>query len=406
MVGRNLLWLVVAAIVAYVSFGMNKTAVRSIMMQSLNYFSRPNSGEIRMTPIEGRAAWKGIDLKPEDWMVTLTPDEVDGIDREVKRLESSGVSMDALSKNELHFDPAFATIVEGWKDVLNPRNHDGLGFLVIRGLPTERWTVGQSELFFWALGRMLGIPGAQSGRGELLGHVRDEFYGHERKTLEELKTRQYRTNENILFHCDAADVVGLMCLQPAKQGGTSRIASSVTIYNELLKTRPDLIPHLYEDFYLDTRGDGDTRYFKIRPVSYYDGDLKTFWHSGYYTSVWEYDFMPEPDPKIMEVIQEYDRLANDPSIQLTMDFQPGDIQLLSNHYIVHARSGYEDSEDPALRRHLLRLWLSLENREKGAKETVLKAVDSVKILSKLIGVRVSTAAAKYGITAGESTRVS
>ena len=40
-----------------------------------------------------------------------------------------------------------------------------------------------------------------------------------------------------------------------------------------------------------------------------------------------------------------------------MALEPGDIQLLSNHTIVHARTAYED--DPGRKRHLLRLWLTL-----------------------------------------------
>ena len=53
-------------------------------------------------------------------------------------------------------------------------------------------------------------------------------------------------------------------------------------------------------------------------------------------------------------------LSNDPSIHLTMDFQPGDIQLINNYAVLHAREGYADHSDPAQRRHLLRLWLASE----------------------------------------------
>jgi hypothetical protein len=41
-----------------------------------------------------------------------------------------------------------------------------------------------------------------------------------------------------------------------------------------------------------------------------------------------------------------------------MNFEPGDVQLISNHTVVHARTAYEDA--PESERHLLRLWLSLE----------------------------------------------
>jgi alpha-ketoglutarate-dependent taurine dioxygenase len=55
----------------------------------------------------------------------------------------------------------------------------------------------------------------------------------------------------------------------------------------------------------------------------------------------------------------YEEIADSPEIRLDMHFEPGDVQLLSNHRVLHARTAYEDAPDPARRRHLLRLWLSL-----------------------------------------------
>jgi len=43
-----------------------------------------------------------------------------------------------------------------------------------------------------------------------------------------------------------------------------------------------------------------------------------------------------------------------------MWLEPGDMQFISNCTIVHARTGFEDWPEPERRRHLLRLWLSLE----------------------------------------------
>ena len=41
-----------------------------------------------------------------------------------------------------------------------------------------------------------------------------------------------------------------------------------------------------------------------------------------------------------------------------MNFQPGDVQLLNNAKILHAREAYEDADAPGEQRHLLRLWLA------------------------------------------------
>ena len=60
-----------------------------------------------------------------------------------------------------------------------------------------------------------------------------------------------------------------------------------------------------------------------------------------------------------DLMDTYEAIAMEEGMYLDMDLQPGDIQLLSNHTNLHARTEYEDHDDPALKRHLLRLWLSL-----------------------------------------------
>jgi len=57
-----------------------------------------------------------------------------------------------------------------------------------------------------------------------------------------------------------------------------------------------------------------------------------------------------------------------------MEFQPGDIQLLNNAKILHAREAYIDYDDPAERRHLLRLWLTAHDFARV--EETLRAAES------------------------------
>ena len=43
-----------------------------------------------------------------------------------------------------------------------------------------------------------------------------------------------------------------------------------------------------------------------------------------------------------------------------MDIQRGEIQFANNYAILHSRTAYEDDPDPALRRDLIRLWLTVD----------------------------------------------
>ena len=249
--------------------------------------------------------------------------------------------------------PTLAAEVAAWRSQLET----GRGFQVVAGIPVERWSDADAELFFWCLGLHLGRPGAQNPQGDLLGHVTDTG-----DDAADPFVRLYRTSSNIAYHCDAADVVGLLCLRKARRGGASRIVSSVTVHNELLERRPDLVPRLYDPFRLDIRNEdasGALRYLPIPPCRFADGRLRTFYHSDYFRSVVRHDGVPAFSEEERALLDLYEEIASSPRLYLDMDLEPGDIQWLSNHTILHARTAYDDHPEPERKRRLLRLWLSL-----------------------------------------------
>ena len=234
----------------------------------------------------------------------------------------------------------------------------GRGFQLISGVPVERWCREEAELCFWCLGLHMGRPGAQNPQGDLLGHVMDTG-----DDVEDPYVRLYRTSANIAYHCDAADVVGLLCLRKAKRGGASRIVSSVSVYNELLKRRADLAERLYEPFLLDARNEdatGALRYLPVVPCRFAGGRLRTFYHSDYFRSVVRHADVPELTDEERTFLDLYQEIASSAELYLEMDLEPGDIQWISNHTILHARTAYEDHAEVERKRHLLRLWLSIE----------------------------------------------
>lgn len=325
---------------------------RSFGEQALHYFDRPHEA-VTTSQIVSPAAWVGRDLPPlEEMAYLLNEEEIAEIDAALKVAKTSGKASRELLSDDFPV-PMLAPRIREWRASVG----EGVGFQVIRGVPVERWSQDEAELFFWCLGLHLGRPGGQNPQGDLLGHVTDT---NASKT--DPMVRLYQTSANIDYHCDAADVVGLLCLKKAKSGGQSRIVSSVTVFNELVTRRPDLVARLFEPFQLDSRNEtkGDAPgSIPITPCCFAEGRLKTFYHSDYFRSAVRHDEVPPFTEDEQALLDTYEQIAAEPGIYLDMDLQPGDIQLLSNHTNLHARTDYEDYADPAERRHLLRLWLSL-----------------------------------------------
>lgn len=323
---------------------------RSFAEQSRHYFNRDHVCVPDQT-LDAPAAWMGRDLRIQlqqgnaPWCYMLSDTDV----AELEQAEGSAPEDMALIDRHNFPLPSLALRLRQWRRQLNT----GLGVQVVKGFPVDRPDAWVRRVF-WGLGHHLGEPGAQNPQQELLGEVKDY-------REQDPNVRLYRTPHNINLHCDAADVVGLLCLQTAARGGHSRIVSTVSLYNALVNEQPKLVPHLFEPFKLDGRGErpaGAKPYSELTP-SCFDGELlKTFYHSDYMRSV-------ERHPNVAlsqaqrQILDFYDAKGLDEDFYLDMWLEPGDIQLLSNHTVAHARTAYEDG--PEQRRHLLRLWLSLQN---------------------------------------------
>ena len=194
-----------------------------------------------------------------------------------------------------------------------------------------------------------------------MGDLIDHIYATSDKTMDDPTALSSKVRDKLVYHSDSSDIVSLMCLRPAKQGGTSCLVAGAEIYNEILRRRPDLAGLLLEPFNFDWRrqdhnAPADTYSSPIVSVeqdvfSMYAGSL-------YIITAQEYPGSPKLTEDQLEVLRLFDEITYEPGMAIAMDFRPGDIQWLSNYAALHSRTAFSDWPEPQRRRHLLRLWLS------------------------------------------------
>jgi hypothetical protein len=302
------------------------------------------SSSIIREPIDSPAAWRGARVAPTtEWIHPLTPAEVDEITRAVGAAKKAGKTIATLQRGDFPL-PTLATRVREWGAILDR----GLGFVLVRGFPADALGPDDAALGYFGLGLHLGTPVPQNVAGERLCHVRDHGVVRTGPSV-----RLYMTREKQDFHTDGADVIGLLCLRRARSGGSSRIVSSVSVFNEIVRRRPELVPMLFEPFWFK----GEFA-FPLPICKEHDGRLRTFYIGWYIRDAQADPDVPRLSPEQSEILALIEEIANDPAFYLDMDFQVGDLQLLNNGAILHARTAYEDFEEPERRRHLLRLWLT------------------------------------------------
>lgn len=322
--------------------------------QAKRYFGLRRHVHVPTTAVEGPSAWTGAGIRAalakgdEDIICRLAATDIREIETAVDQAVSTGKPILELSASDFPL-PGLSARIARWRTTLG----HGRGFVVIKGVPVEQWSVVRSQTFFWCFGQHLGIPGLQNPQGDLLGSVTDTG-----DAIKDPMVRLYRTASNINYHCDGADVVGLLCLQTAASGGASRIASSVTVFNELLQTQPALAQRLCADIRMDRRNEekpGELPWAVLQPACFDGRQLRTFYHSDYFRSVVRHvGPLPADEQALLDA---FESIAEREDIRFEMQFEPGDIQLVSNHTVVHARTAYEDGQRG--KRHLLRLWLTL-----------------------------------------------
>ncbi len=305
-----------------------------------------------LTPIAGAPAWTGPEQASRcDWVYPLSGADVAELEAALSTAKRSGKSRREIGRSDFPL-PNLPARVAQWLDELQ----NGRGFALIRGIPTEGKSVEDCALLYWGLGTHLGSPVSQNAAGDLLGHVRDVGANPDDPAV-----RLYKTRERLGFHTDGADLIGLLCLRTGRSGGASRITSSAAVYNEVLRRRPDLAPLLFEPFPFDRneeQAEGEPPYFEL-PLCFRDGDrLQMFYIGWYIRDSQRHPEAPRLSDAQRELIDLIDEIAESPDFYLEMDFRPGDIQLLQNSAILHARTEYQDFEEPERKRHLLRLWLN------------------------------------------------
>lgn len=306
--------------------------------------------------ISDASAWYGPDLKDSsDWIKLLTEAEIAEVENAANELaEQLSFDLTSISAEDFPLPTLGPRLQRLMKEVLN-----GRGFVLIRALRVERWTRRQAAITFLGIGSHLGNLRMQNAAGHLLGHVRDLG-----QSSQDPNTRIYQTRERQTHHTDSCDVVGLLCLRTAKSGGLSSLVSSTTIFNEMRRRRPDLLKVLLDPIETDRRGEvpeAGKPYFSIPVFNWHEGLLSAIYQRQYIESARRFQGVKPLTPAQIEALDLFDELANDPKLNLTMELQPGDIQLVHNHTILHDRTAFEDFDEPERKRHLLRLWVAPAN---------------------------------------------
>ncbi|WP_137922080.1 TauD/TfdA family dioxygenase [Hydrogenophaga sp. 2FB] len=296
-------------------------------------------------PIDHPAAWTGAALQGKEALA-----------RPLSAVELA--AFDNVLRNTTHLAPQAVTRAEvtqpaivGLASELRHEIMEGRGVVLLRGVTPERYSPQDMERIYWAIGTHLGKPAVQSRTGDKLGRVEQD--------PNDPVSRGYRSSGELVMHTDSYEVVGLMCIRQAKEGGQSALVSSLAIHNAIRAERPDLLPALYEGAVMAIPEAQTSRHpltaTAIPVFCDVDGVVSCMYAASFMRAAAKLKGTELP-PALDEALKFFSQIAERDDLALRFHLEPGEMLIWHNFTNLHSRTHYED--DPAHPRLLLRLWLT------------------------------------------------
>jgi len=310
--------------------------------------------------LNGPGVWFGPKIQNDtSWIMHLNKDNINEIDSALFSVKEARLKIPFSAK-----DFCLPNLSKKIDKVVDFIKNDK-GITIIRGLPREKYSDNDCELIYWGIGINIGNPVSQNSRGHLLGHVRDEG-----RSIDDPTARPYQTSSKMDFHCDLmpVDILGLFCSRAAQSGGESYVVSAETVHNVILEEKPEYLEALYQPYnidWADEEPEGADPWYTMPMFSSVNGEITSRITSRRFIQMVTRHGKHLAASKVqIDAVEFAQKVSQRPELRLSMTLKEGDMQFLSNHRTLHARSAFEDKNTADQQRHLLRMWISLDDNKR------------------------------------------
>jgi len=268
-------------------------------------------------------------------------------------LDAVSFALDDAMRGELATGSAMPKL-----DALLARAHhevqSGRGIALLRGLPVEGLTLEEFTQAVWAVGARFGDALSQNAQGELITQVIDA-------TSLEATPRMYRSKLELRLHNDITAMLSLACWQPSMEGGMSYLASAGAIHNEILARAPHLLEPLYRGFHYhrlgeEAAGEAEVTPYRMPVFTLRSGQLSCRYQRAGIAAGHRALGLPLTDTEIA-ALDLFDEVAKAPHNRISLALAKGEMLVINNYAVLHARTGFVEYPEPERRRLLVRLWL-------------------------------------------------
>ena len=307
-------------------------------------------------PEAGGDAWLGRHVDPHSCVIRLDDDALGEVRALAERIRAAPLPVFLRYPDDHPLDAVRAAYARA-KAALD----HGVGVAVIDRLPLDE--IGDDETaraVFWTIGRILARPVAQKWDGTMLYDVTDtgRTFGY--------GVRGSWTNVELVFHIDNAfgavlpQYVGLMCIRPARKGGTSRFCCLRAVHDRLRERHPRALDRLWRPMLFDRQAEHAPGAPRVAwaPVFSLErgGRLRARTNANIIRKGYDVAGVPM-DAETRAAVEALETVVNDGDLWFESPLERGQLQYLENQRVAHYRSEFtDDDRDSAAKRHLVRMW--------------------------------------------------
>jgi alpha-ketoglutarate-dependent taurine dioxygenase len=317
-------------------------------------------------------AWKASSFEdPSDYLVELTSDDRGDLLMAVESLEKRSrlAPVHALTGSDFRFGDLGTKLARAYEEV-----RSGKGFVVLRGLPLEGLSLEQFTGCAWGIGTHFGKALSQNAQGELITSVIDA-------TSEDATPRMYRSNLELRPHSDITAMISLACWHKSASGGASIVVSGVTVHDEIRARAPQLLEPLYRGYHYHRLGEEGadeepSTPYRTPVFANRGGQLSVrYQRAGIAAGMRERGIAL--DGRDIEALDLFDRFASAPENRLAFFLERGDMIVVNNYTVMHARTRFTNFPEPERQRRLVRMWFDAEGFREVPREFNLFAVNGI-----------------------------
>lgn len=189
-------------------------------------------------PITDASVWTGEDLRRDrSWSFGLSNRQQDDLANALALVKDHNLSLAEITRAEFPL-PSLQPMLQRILHELR----EGRGFALLRSIPCAGYPLAEIEKLYWGLCTHLGSGVTQNSEAGLVHCVTDGTLRPQQGT------RGVGSPGPVGLHIDLADCVALLCIRQAPEDPQSIVASTMTVYNEILAHHPEWLPRLYAGF--------------------------------------------------------------------------------------------------------------------------------------------------------------